>query len=124
MIQDSVIPYRTVHMPAISARREARDVRENTEYTRSLWFLENSSASITTEKKIYSDVVTNVNGEIISRPWNHQHNNSLFLSDILPFVRPGRVKIDAVPFSEGVFLYIEDEPDLAINDDPKLLAVM
>jgi len=124
MIQDSVVPYRTIHMPAISARREARDVRENTEYTNSLWFLENSSASITTEKKIYSDVVTNVNGEIISRPWNHQHNNSLFLSDILPFVRPGRVKIDAVPFSEGVFLYIEDEPDLAINDDPKLLAVM
>ena len=124
MIQDSVIPYLTVHMPAISDRREARDVRENTEYTRSLWFPDNSSASITTVKNINRDAVTNVNGEIISRPWNHQHNNSLFLSDILPFVRPGRVKIDAVPFSEGVFLYIEDEPDLTVNNNPKLLAVM
>ncbi len=124
MIQDSVNPYLTVHIPAISARRDARDVRENTEYTNSLWFPDNSSASITTVKNINRDAVINVNGEIISRPWNHQHNNRLFLSDILPFVRPGRVKIDAVPFSKGVVFYIEDEPDLAVNDDPKLLAVM
>ncbi len=124
MIQDSVNPYRTIHIPAISARREAKDVRGNTEYTNSLWFLENNSANITTEKKIYSDVVIKVNGDIISRPWNYQHDDSLFLSDILPFVRPGRIKIDAVPFSECVFLHIENEPDLTINNDPELFAVM
>ncbi len=124
MIQDSVIPYRTVQIPAMSARREARDVRENTEYTNSLWFPENNSATITTEKKINSDVVIKVNGDIISRPWNYQHDDSLFLSDILPFVRPGRIKIDAVPFSKGVFLYVENKPDLPIDDNSKLFAVM
>ncbi len=124
MIQDSVIPYRTVQIPAMSAKREAIDVKENTEYINILWCRKNNSAHISTEKKINSDVVIKVNGDIISSPWNHQHDDSLFLSDILPFVRPGRIKIDAVPFSEGVFLYVEDEPDLPVNDNPKLLAVM
>ena len=124
MIQDSVIPYRTVQIPAMSARSEATDVKENTEYIKILWCRKNNSAHISTEKKINSDVVIKVNGDIISSPWNHQHDDSLFLSDILPFVRPGRIKIDAVTFSKGVFFYMEDEPDLAINDDPKLLAVM
>ena len=124
MIQDSVIPYRTVQIPAMSARSEATDVKENTEYIKILWCRKNNSAHISTEKKINSDVVIKVNGEIISRPWNHQHNNSLFLSDILPFVRPGRVKIDAVPFSKRVVFYIEDEPDLTVNDDPKLFPLM
>ena len=99
MIQDSVIPYRTVQIPAMSARREARDVKENTEYISILWFRKNNSAHISTEKKINSDVVIKVNGDIISRPWNYQHDDSLFLSDILPFMRFGRVKIDAVTFS-------------------------
>jgi len=124
MIQDSVIPYRTVQIPAMSARSEATDVKENTEYIKILWCRKNNSAHISTEKKINSDVVIKVNGDIISSPWNHQHDDSLFLSDILPFVRPGRIKIDAVPFSECVFLHIENEPDLTINNDSKLLAVM
>jgi len=124
MIQDSVIPYRTVQIPAMSARSEATDVKENTEYIKILWCRKNNSAHISTEKKINSDVVIKVNGDIISSPWNHQHDDSLFLSDILPFVRPGRIKIDAVPFSKGVFLDVEDEPDLTVNDDTKLLAVM
>ena len=124
MIQDSVIPYRTVQIPAMSARSEATDVKENTEYIKILWCRKNNSAHISTEKKINSDVVIKVNGDIISSPWNHQHDDSLFLSDILPFVRPGRIKIDAVPFSKGVFLDVEDEPDLTVHDDTKLLAVM
>ena len=124
MIQDSVIPYRTVQIPAMSARSEATDVKENTEYIKILWCRKNNSAHISTEKKINSDVVIKVNGDIISSPWNHQHDDSLFLSDILPFVRPGRIKIDAVPFSKGVFLDVEDEPDLTVNNNPKLFAVM
>ncbi len=124
MIHDSVIPYLTVHIPAIRDKREAADVRGNTEYNSSLWLPDNNNDNTTTEKKINRDAVTNVNGEIISCPRNHQHYDGLFLSDILPLMRPGRIKIDAVPFPEGIFLPVKDKPDLTVDYDSKFFTVM
>lgn len=73
----------------MSAKREAIDVKENTEYINIFWCRKNNSAHINTENNINRDVVIKVKGDIILSPWNHQHDDSLFLSDILPFVRPG-----------------------------------
>ena len=80
MIQDSVIPYRTIQIPAMSAKREAIDVKENTEYINILWCRKIIAHISVPRKKINSDVVIKVNGDIISSPWNHQHDDSLFLS--------------------------------------------
>lgn len=69
---DSVIPSLTVQIPAVSARREATAVKENTESINNLWLRESRGTNIKDKRITNSDAAVSVNGEITSRPWNYQ----------------------------------------------------